>query len=154
MPDPDNPTATITTPLRAHPGLKLVASGKVREVYELNDAPRHLLFVATDRVSAFDRVMANGVPGKGRLLSGMSRWWFEFLRREMPEVRTHFVRMGVPEGLRGVSEGEREELEGRCMVVRRLEVGVTCPGLEFCELPFVLRAYLTSSPRCSKSRQS
>ena len=61
-------TALIHTPLRNHPDVKLVASGKVREIYELEDDPRHLLFVATDRISAFDVVLANAIPHKGRVL--------------------------------------------------------------------------------------
>ncbi len=50
--------------------------GKVRDVYDLGDT---LAIVATDRISAFDWVMPNGIPGKGRLLAAMSRIWFEFL---------------------------------------------------------------------------
>ena len=64
------------------PELKLHASGKVRDVYTL-DADR-LLFVATDRISAFDYVLATGIPHKGRVLTQISLFWFEFLRDLVP----------------------------------------------------------------------
>ena len=56
------------------PGLKLINRGKVRDVYDLGDA---LLFVATDRLSAFDVVMPNGVPRKGEVLTQISLFWFD-----------------------------------------------------------------------------
>src|SRR3954447_5692456 len=62
--------------------LKLHASGKVRDVYNL-DADR-LLFVATDRISAFDYVLATGIPHKGRVLTQISLFWFDFLRDVVP----------------------------------------------------------------------
>ena len=55
--------------------LELHASGKVRDVYRLDN--EHLLFVATDRISAFDYVLATGIPHKGRVLTQMSLFWFE-----------------------------------------------------------------------------
>src|ERR1700723_3189753 len=64
------------------PELKLHASGKVRDVYHLDDA--HLLFVATDRISAFDYVLATGIPHKGRILTQISLFWFDFLRDLVP----------------------------------------------------------------------
>ena len=63
------------------PGLPPPKVGKVREVYDLGD---ELMIVATDRISAFDVVMANGVPDKGRILNLMSAWWFERLRDVCP----------------------------------------------------------------------
>ena len=123
-------TALTNTPLRVHPDLKLIASGKVREVYEL-DAD-HLLFVATDRVSAFDCVMANGIPGKGELLSMLSRWWFNFFKREMPELKTHFVSMGLPERLKKELSGDEvAAMQHRTMVTRKLEV---CDRVPFIDL--------------------
>jgi phosphoribosylaminoimidazole-succinocarboxamide synthase len=79
------------------PGLRLVSRGKVRDMYDLGDS---LLIVTTDRLSAFDVVMANGIPGKGRVLNRLSEFWFGFLgvRHHMttcdidrmpPEVRRH-----------------------------------------------------------------
>src|SRR5436190_22248425 len=79
------------------PGLKHVSRGKVRDMYDLGDA---LLIVTTDRLSAFDVVMANGIPFKGKVLNRLSEFWFNFLGvphhlitcdvEKMPaEVRTH-----------------------------------------------------------------
>src|SRR5450755_2299937 len=64
------------------PELKLLASGKVRDVYHLDR--EHLLFVATDRISAFDYVLATGIPHKGNVLTQISLFWFEFLRDLVP----------------------------------------------------------------------
>ena len=64
------------------PDLKLLASGKVRDVYQLDN--ERLLFVATDRISAFDYVLATGIPHKGRVLSQISLFWFDFLSDVVP----------------------------------------------------------------------
>src|SRR5213075_3517091 len=64
------------------PDLELFASGKVRDVYRLNTD--HLLFIATDRISAFDYVLATGIPHKGRVLTQISLFWFDFLRDLVP----------------------------------------------------------------------
>lgn len=97
----------------APPGFALVHSGKVRDVYAL-DAER-LLFVATDRVSAFDVVMEEGVPEKGRVLSALSAWWFE---RTRDVVANHLVSTRV-EDVPGLDAAWRERLRGRVQVVRR-----------------------------------
>src|SRR5207237_6242608 len=70
--------------------LELHASGKVRDVYRLDN--EHLLFVATDRISAFDYVLATGIPHKGRVLTQISLFWFDFLRDLVPN---HLVPPGV-----------------------------------------------------------
>ena len=67
--------------------LELHASGKVRDVYNL-DAD-HLLFVATDRISAFDYVLATGIPHKGRVLTQISLFWFDFLKDIVQIGRAH-----------------------------------------------------------------
>src|SRR6266566_6687420 len=64
------------------PELELFASGKVRDVYQLGSD--HLLFVATDRISAFDYVLATGIPNKGRVLTRISMFWFDFLKDIVP----------------------------------------------------------------------
>src|SRR4249920_3968835 len=64
------------------PDLHLHASGKVRDVYSLGD--QQLLFVATDRISAFDYILATGIPHKGRVLSQISLFWFDFLKNGVP----------------------------------------------------------------------
>src|SRR6266404_6934586 len=72
------------------PELELFASGKVRDVYQLGSD--HLLFVATDRISAFDYVLATGIPNKGRVLTQISMFWFDFLRDIVPN---HLVSANV-----------------------------------------------------------
>ena len=64
------------------PELELHASGKVRDVYRLDN--ERLLFVATDRISAFDYVLATGIPNKGKVLNQLSLFWFEFLKDTVP----------------------------------------------------------------------
>lgn len=112
------------------PELELFASGKVRDVYRLDD--EHLLFVATDRISAFDYVLATGIPQKGRVLTQMSVFWFELLRDLVPN---HMVTTDVdryPAALRK----HAEVLRGRSMMVTRAEMfPVEC----------VVRGYISGS---------
>ena len=112
------------------PDLELHASGKVRDVYKVD--AEHLLFVATDRISAFDYILATGIPNKGRVLTQLSLFWFEFLKDIVPN---HFVTADVsqyPEQARQY----RDQLEGRSMLVRRAEMfPVEC----------VVRGYLSGS---------
>ena len=92
-------------------GLELHASGKVRDVYRI-DAD-HLLFIATDRISAFDYVLATGIPHKGRVLTQISLFWFDFLKDIVPN---HVVTADVtryPAALRP----HEDELRGRSMMV-------------------------------------
>ena len=70
--------------------LELHASGKVRDVYCLD--PEHLLIVATDRLSAFDYILATGIPHKGRVLTQISLFWFDFLKDIVPN---HLVTANV-----------------------------------------------------------
>ena len=92
------------------PGLPPPKVGKVREVYDLGD---ELLIVATDRISAFDVVMENGVEGKGRILNLMSAWWFERLRDVCPN---HVVSVSDEEVQKRVAA---PELNGRSMIARK-----------------------------------
>jgi len=111
------------------PELKLHASGKLRDVYILDQ--ERLLFVATDRISAFDYVLATGIPQKGRVLTQISLFWFEFLRDLVPN---HLVTADVgqyPEALK-----KYEQLQGRSMIVTRADMfPVEC----------VVRGYLSGS---------
>jgi phosphoribosylaminoimidazole-succinocarboxamide synthase len=101
--------------------LPLVASGKVREIYDLGD---ELLLVASDRVSTYDVVHPNPIPDKGKVLTGLSMFWFE---------RTGEL---VPNHVISVTEGVPEDARGRGMVVRKLEMlPVEC----------VVRGYLSGS---------
>ena len=98
--------------------LPVFRRGKVREVYEV-DAER-LLIVASDRVSAFDVVMPEPVPDKGRVLTLLSAFWFERLAAVAP---SHFLTVDVDAIIREVPSlaGHRDELSGRAMLVRRTE---------------------------------
>lgn len=91
-----------------------LASGKVREIYEVDE--RHLLLVATDRVSAFDVVLAQPIPDKGRVLTGVSLHFFDLLG-----VPNHLVTTDLT-GVDDLSDADRGYLAGRSMVVRRAEV--------------------------------
>ena len=110
--------------------LKLHASGKVRDVYELDHD--HLLFVATDRISAFDYVLATGIPHKGRVLTQISLFWFDFLKDLVPN---HFVTADVKRYPAAIQK-HAEELRGRSMMVMRADMfPVEC----------VARGYLSGS---------
>jgi phosphoribosylaminoimidazole-succinocarboxamide synthase len=112
------------------PELQLFASGKVRDVYQVGS--RELLFVATDRISAFDYVLATGIPQKGRVLTQLSLFWFEFLKDLVPN---HLVTAEVS---RYPAEAQRyaDQLRGRSMLVHKAEMfPVEC----------VVRGYLSGS---------
>jgi phosphoribosylaminoimidazole-succinocarboxamide synthase len=113
-------------------GFPLFRRGKVREVFE---AGEHLLFVATDRLSAFDVVMPNGIPRKGEVLTAMSRFWFD-LTRDL--IGHHFLTADLAEMERLVGRAipRPDLLEGRSMLVRR-----TKPY----PLECVVRGYLAGS---------
>jgi phosphoribosylaminoimidazole-succinocarboxamide synthase len=109
--------------------LKLYKRGKVRDVYDLDDK---LLIISTDRISCFDVVLSCGIPYKGKVLTGMSCFWFELIRDIVP---THFITADVskfPSGLKKYSK----ELAGRSMLVRKTNpLAVEC----------VVRGYLSGS---------
>ena len=107
----------------------LFARGKVRDVYDLGDK---LLIVATDRISAFDVVLPNGIPGKGKVLTQMSLFWFDLVR---DVVGNHLITADVeqyPEDLRKY----RDILEGRSMLVKKAKrIDIEC----------VVRGYISGS---------
>jgi len=111
------------------PGLKLLGRGKVRDIYDLGD---QLLIVATDRLSAFDVVNPVGIPGKGRVLTALSVFWFKLLA-DLTE--THFLTDQIGEMGHGL-ERYRLVLEGRSMLVKK-----TAPIRVEC----VVRGYLAGS---------
>ena len=113
--------------------LPLLRRGKVREVYEVD--PRHLLLVASDRVSAFDVVMREPIPRKGAVLTQVSAFWFERLASVFP---SHFITADVSAIVERIPSlrGHAKEMAGRAMLVRRTE-----PLLFEC----VVRGYLTGS---------
>jgi phosphoribosylaminoimidazole-succinocarboxamide synthase len=91
-----------------------IASGKVREIYEIDSG--HLLFVATDRISAYDVILNQTIPDKGRVLTGLSLHFFDLL-----DTPNHLVTTDLS-GVDDLTQEDREELTGRAMVVRRAEV--------------------------------
>ncbi|HMC38742.1 MAG TPA: phosphoribosylaminoimidazolesuccinocarboxamide synthase, partial [Acidimicrobiales bacterium] len=103
-----------------------LASGKVRDIYELDD--KHLLFVTSDRMSAFDVVMAEPIPDKGRVLTALTSFWLEQLSEVAPN---HLVTLEVPASVPAPSD-----LVGRVMVVRKAEMlPIEC----------IVRGYLSGS---------
>src|ERR1700751_5901430 len=98
------------------PDLQLHASGKVRDVYHLDD--QHLLFIATDRISAFDYVLATGIPHKGRVLTQISLFWFDFLSDIVPN---HLITADVGRYPQSVLK-YADQLRGRSMLVQRADM--------------------------------
>src|SRR6476469_4299722 len=92
------------------PGFTKLKSGKVREIFDLGDA---FLFVATDRISAFDCVIPNGIPRKGEVLTQLSHFWFDQVESIIPNHR--LAKAGSP--LPGVLRPFEAELARRSMVV-------------------------------------
>src|ERR1700726_5354467 len=95
------------------PDLQLHASGKVRDVYQLDNG--RLLFVATDRISAFDYVLATGIPQKGRVLNQISLFWFDYLADIVPN---HLITANVDQYPPAVRK-YADQLRGRSMLVQR-----------------------------------
>jgi phosphoribosylaminoimidazole-succinocarboxamide synthase len=121
-----SPSTILSTDL---PGIELHGRGKVRDVYRVDG---QLLIVATDRISAFDYVLPSGIPDKGRVLTQLSIFWFDFLRDVIP---THFLTADLsqyPESLRSFAD----QLEGRSMLVKRANM---------VEIECVARGYISGS---------
>ncbi|MQM39771.1 Phosphoribosylaminoimidazole-succinocarboxamide synthase [wastewater metagenome] len=106
----DTPHALFESDL---PSLERLARGKVRDIYAIDD--EHLLIVTTDRISAFDVVLPDPIPGKGAVLTALSRFWFERLRHIVPN---HLADRPLTDVL--PDPAERAQVEGRALVVRRL----------------------------------
>ncbi len=122
-------TAIITTEC---PDLTLLHRGKVRDMYAIPGHDDKLLMVATDRISAFDVIMPEPVPGKGRMLTSISLFWFRLLGNIMPNHLISADSADFPE----VCQQYREQLEGRSMLVRRSKVvPIEC----------IVRGYLSGS---------
>jgi len=110
-------------------GVPRHARGKVRDVYTVDD---RLLIVATDRISAFDYILPTGIPDKGRVLTQLSIFWFDFLRDVTP---THFLTANVDEYPAPLPRF-RDQLEGRSMLVKRAKM---------VEIECVARGYISGS---------
>jgi phosphoribosylaminoimidazole-succinocarboxamide synthase len=128
------------------PDLTLLSRGKVRDVYSLS-SPDHLLFVATDRISAYDVVLRNvgialsitdhlvslifqGIPDKGEILTRISAFWFEKMRHIIPN---HLITTNIGEMPLEV-QAFKDMLAGRCMLVKKAKV---------IPLEAIVRGYLT-----------
>ncbi len=112
----------------AIPELSAPRSGKVRDVYDLGES---ILFVATDRISAYDCIMPNGIPGKGRVLTQVSLNWFSLLKG----IKNHLVTADVAK-YPAVLQKYAKDLDGRSMLVKKLRMlPVEC----------IVRGYLTGS---------
>lgn len=110
-------------------GLNLISRGKVRDIYDLGDS---LLIVATDRISAFDVVMQNPVPDKGKILTQLSEFWLNYLK---DVIRNHLISTDVKE-FPEICRPYAAELDGRTMWVRKAKVmPVEC----------IVRGYLVGS---------
>ncbi|HET8944569.1 MAG TPA: phosphoribosylaminoimidazolesuccinocarboxamide synthase [Dehalococcoidia bacterium] len=110
--------------------LPLLARGKVRDIYDLDDK---LLIVATDRISAFDVILPTGIPDKGLVLTQLSAFWFEMTGGIVPN---HFIRVVDSTRVDGVPVELPREMIGRAMVVRKAErIDVEC----------VVRGYISGS---------
>jgi len=111
------------------PDIKFIRSGKVRDIYDLGDS---LLMIASDRISAFDVVLPNGIPGKGKLLTQISIYWF----RQMEDIiKNHLIATNVDD-YPSRCHKYRDQLEGRSMLVKKAEqLPVEC----------IVRGYLSGS---------
>ncbi|MFZ1074541.1 MAG: phosphoribosylaminoimidazolesuccinocarboxamide synthase [Verrucomicrobiia bacterium] len=111
------------------PGIKKLKSGKVREVFDLGD---HLLFVATDRISAFDVIMPNGIPRKGEVLTQISHFWFAQTESFQPNHLISRANEPLPKNLQPFAS----QLTGRSMIVKKAKpLAIEC----------VVRGYLAGS---------
>jgi phosphoribosylaminoimidazole-succinocarboxamide synthase len=142
MAEPD--TVVTKTSLEALPK---IAEGKVRDLYGVDS--KTLLFVASDRISAYDVIMENvsgpailsfrlivyfqGVPSKGKLLTLLSAHWFKLLPTLIPDLRTHFLTLSLPSSIPG---SEHVKLQKRSMQVRRLKIF---------PIEAIVRGYITGS---------
>ena len=106
---------------------KPVKEGKVREIYDIGD---NLILVATDRISAFDHILKNRITGKGRILTQMSRFWFDLTKDIVPNHMISTDIQDMPEYFRN------EEFEGRSML---------CKKLRMLPIECIVRGYITGS---------
>lgn len=116
--------------------LPLIAKGKVRDIYAVDE--NNLLFVATDRISAYDVIMTNGIPDKGKILTQLSVFWFDFLA---PYIKNHLVASNdkevfalLPSKLS--EEKYKSQLEGRSLIVKKHRL---------IPLEAIVRGYITGS---------
>ena len=111
------------------PELKLVNKGKVRDIYDVGE---HLLIVTTDRISAFDVIMNEGIPDKGLVLTEISKFWFE----KMGDIIPHHIVSTNVDDFPAAAQQYRDQLEGRSMLVKKAKpLPVEC----------IVRGYISGS---------
>lgn len=108
--------------------MKKISSGKVREIYEVDDDK--LLLVASDRISAFDYILPAMVPNKGKVLNQLSAFWFDFVKDIVPN---HVISVDIKDF---PEEFQTPEFEGRSMLVKKLKI---------LPVEFIIRGYITGS---------
>ncbi|KAG8624409.1 hypothetical protein KVT40_007476 [Elsinoe batatas] len=128
----DKPLTTLPSSLEAK-DLTKIATGKVREIYQLT--PSTLLFVATDRISAYDVIMRNGIPGKGALLTLMTAHWFSLFSKHIPDLQTHLLSLSLPAEA-SLPDDLKVQLRHRSMIVRKLKIF---------PVESIVRGYITGS---------
>lgn len=115
--------------------LEKLASGKVRDLFIIDE--KSLLFVASDRISAYDVIMKNGIPEKGALLTAMSKYWFQYLSSHIPGLKTHFISSALPAQLEASLPADvAAAIRPRSMQVQRFKIFA---------LESIVRGYITGS---------
>lgn len=112
--------------------LPKVATGKVRDLFDLS--PKTMLFVSSDRTSAYDVIMDNGVPGRGAILTMISAFWFRLLSEKVPNLKTHFITLQPP--VDRLTDAEVAQIRGRSMQVRKFKIF---------PVEAIVRGYITGS---------
>ncbi|OBA28406.1 SAICAR synthetase [Hanseniaspora valbyensis NRRL Y-1626] len=133
-----NATPLLATKQIASENIKLLAKGKVRDIYELVDNKDYLLFIATDRISAYDVIMKNGIPEKGKLLTQLSKFWFKDILKD--SVRNHLYiddNDKIKEFLQIKDDAVFDsEIRDRCLIVKKHDL---------IPLECIVRGYITGS---------
>ena len=133
-----NATPLLATKDIASENIKLLAKGKVRDIYELVDNKDYLLFIATDRISAYDVIMKNGIPEKGKLLTQLSKFWFNDILKD--SVRNHLYiddNDKIKEFLQIKDDAVFDsEIRDRCLIVKKHDL---------IPLECIVRGYITGS---------
>jgi phosphoribosylaminoimidazole-succinocarboxamide synthase len=128
-----------TKEIQSIPNVKLLAKGKVRDIYELTDNKDYLIFIASDRISAYDVIMENGIPEKGKLLTQLSKFWFNNILKD--SIRNHIyldTNKEIAEFLKIDEDSEifKNEIKDRCLIVKKYEL---------IPLECIVRGYITGS---------
>lgn len=127
------PAMAYTTPSLPS-SIPLIASGKVRDLYSLSSTT--LLFVATDRISAYDVILSNGIPSKGILLTQLTAHWIQVLTAAMPSLKTHLLSLNLPSEITTLGSQVSSPFQSRSMIVSRHRIF---------PIEAIVRGYITGS---------